>query len=283
MTTIETFADTACSLGEGPLWHPLRSQLFWFDINQGTLNTRIGLASQTWHFKGHVSAAGWVDQDTLLIADETSLRRFNISTGLSEQVCALEADNPITRTNDGRADPQGGFWIGTMGKSLEPGAGAIYRYYRGELRRLYAPWTVPNATCFAPDGGHAYFTDTPTGRIWRQRLNGDGWPSGEPHAFLDLDPAHYRPDGAVIDADGRFWCAHYGHAKLTCHGPDGIEQASYALPARQTTCPAFAGAGSGRLFITSAAHNLTEPTKADGTIATLVVDARGQAEHRVVL
>ena len=34
---MQVFSDTACALGEGPLWHPERSELFWFDILGKTL------------------------------------------------------------------------------------------------------------------------------------------------------------------------------------------------------------------------------------------------------
>ena len=57
----------------------------------------------------------------------------------------LEADRPGTRSNDGRADPHGGFWIGTMSKTAAEGEGAIYRYYRGEVRRLHPGITIPNS------------------------------------------------------------------------------------------------------------------------------------------
>ena len=73
-----------------------------------------------------------------MIAHETSLLLFNLNSRESEKIVDLEADDPITRSNDGRADPWGGFWIGTMGKKLEKDAGAIYRYYRGELRTSHA-------------------------------------------------------------------------------------------------------------------------------------------------
>lgn len=63
--------------------------------------------------------------NTLLIASESALMRFDIPNGKSETLCPLEADNRATRSNDGRADPWGGFWIGTMGKGCELGAGAI--------------------------------------------------------------------------------------------------------------------------------------------------------------
>ncbi len=75
--------------------------------------------------------------DHLLIASETALFRFSLTTGLRRDLCLLEAENTVTRSNDGRADLQGGFWIGTMGKNAEPGAGAIYRFFKGELRRAF--------------------------------------------------------------------------------------------------------------------------------------------------
>ena len=120
------------------------------------------------------SSAGWVDRDTLLVASETGLWRFDIESGERVLLQPLEDGNEATRSNDGRADPMGGFWIGTMGKGAAPGAGAIYRWYRGELRRLMAGISVSNSICFAPDGRTAYFADTPEGRIRRQPLDAEG-------------------------------------------------------------------------------------------------------------
>ena len=170
------FDDTQCSLGEGPLWRPLREQLFWFDIN----NHRLHTVGQLWQFETFVSAAGWVDKDHLLIASALELFLFNLQTGDRKTICPLEADNPMTRSNDGRADPQGGFWIGTMGQNLETGAGAIYRFYKGELRKVYSDISVSNSICFSPEGKNAFYTDTPTQIIMRQALDEDGWPTGAP-------------------------------------------------------------------------------------------------------
>ena len=130
------FDDRPCALGEGPLWHPERKQLFWFDIVGKSLMAQAPDAQISWQFSEHVSAAGWVDRDTLLMASETGLWRFDLANGQKELIVPLEADNPVTRSNDGRADPWGGYWIGTMGKNAEKGAGAIYRFWKGELRQL---------------------------------------------------------------------------------------------------------------------------------------------------
>lgn len=273
------YDETPCILGEGPLWHPERNELFWFDIVGKTLHRK----GQSWHFPGHVSAAGWIDRDTLLIASETGLHRFDLATGRSEIVVALESDKPGNRSNDGRADPWGGFWIGTMSKTEEAGAGAFYRYYKGELRQLWGGITVTNAQCFAPDGSTACFSDTARQTVMRVSLDRDGWPKGEPEVYLDLASEGLYPDGAVIDAAGRFWNAQWGAGRVACYDPDGTLVTTVPLPATQTTCPAFGGPDLRTLFCTSAARDLTDGKAAHGQTFAVAVDATGQAEHRVIL
>ena len=141
----EVHDATPCALGEGPLWHPERGQLYWFDILGHRLHTREGGRTRTVQFEEHVSAAGWVDDTSLLIASETRLFLFDVERERAEDVEGLEADNRLTRSNDGRADPWGGFWIGTMAKDGADSAGAIYRYWNGRLTGLYDGISIPNA------------------------------------------------------------------------------------------------------------------------------------------
>ena len=124
----------ACHLGEGAFWHPLRRQFFWFDIVNGHLLSQDRTGPRLWKFPEMVSAAGWVSEDVLLIAGERDLFLFDLETEEVESLVDLEAGNPSNRSNDGRADRQGGFWIGTMAKASpeRKGAGAIYRFFKGE-------------------------------------------------------------------------------------------------------------------------------------------------------
>jgi len=282
--TASVFDPRPCELGEGPLWHPARGQLFWFDI----LGKRLLTEGQDRVFNRHVSAAGWVGQGTLLIATETDLMRLDLDTGAQDSVAPVEADNPLTRSNDGRADPWGGFWIGTMGKRAEPGAGAIYRYYRGEVRRLFGQITIPNAICFLPDGGHAHFADTARGIVWRQPLSDtDGWPVGEPEIYLDHGEDGPHPDGAVVDADGNFWCAEWGSSRVRCYDPGGRVLQEVRLPVSQPSCPAFGGPDLRDLYITTAREHLSAAALAAEPLAGQVFIAegmaQGQAEHEVIL
>ena len=282
------YDNRVCALGEGPLWHPERQQLFWFDILGKRLLSRDGETPLDWQFDAHVSAAGWIDRTTLLIASEVELFTFDLDTGTCRHICPLEADNPVTRSNDGRADPWGGFWIGTMGKEMEPGAGAIYRWYRGALRQLYPGITVSNSICFCPHRKYAYYTDTLARVIMRQPLDAaSGWPSGAPKAFVDLTPDRLNPDGAVVDSDGVLWSAQWGASRVAAYGPDGRFLRSVPVDAVQTSCPAFGGPGLDTLYCTSAATGLSpdrldrQPT--NGMTFAAPGLARGQAEHRVVL
>ncbi|MEL6607742.1 MAG: SMP-30/gluconolactonase/LRE family protein [Pseudomonadota bacterium] len=272
-----------CDLGEGPLWHPKRQELFWFDIIGKTLHSQ----AQLWSFDEHVSAAGWVDHDTLLVASETALFRFDLTDGSRTDICPLEADNPVTRSNDGRADPYGGFWIGTMGKEAEANAGAIYRFYKGELRKLVPDVTISNAICFAPDGQTAYYTDTTDGRIMAWSLDADGWPSGAARVFADLSAEDFGADGAVVDADGNMWNAQWGASRVACYAPDGTFSRAVDLPAKHVTCPAFGGADLTTLFCTSATQGLAPPVidtdPVQGQTFQIENVAKGQAEHQVIL
>lgn len=272
------FDSRRCALGHGMLWHPERGQAFWVDI----LGQRVLTTGAAWEFDAQVSALGWIDRDRLLVATESALQLLDLRSGGRTVVAALAADSAGSRSNDGRADPSGGFWIATMDKRAAEGGGTIRRLYRGELRVLVRGLTIPNAIAFAPDGMSASYADTRQQIVWRQRLGRDGWPVGAPTVFLDLREAGLNPDGAVFDTDGNLWLALWGAGRVACYGPDGRERARVALPAIQPTRPAFGGAGLDMLLVTTAAVGATGPD--DGRCFKVTgLGVTGQAEHRVIL
>lgn len=275
--TAKVFDATQCLLGEGPLWHPERQALFWFDV----INKRLYGEGRVRQFDERVSAAGWVDHDTLLVASETQLFTLDLETGTQRHIAPLEADNSITRSNDGRADPFGGFWIGSMGRRFEKGAGAIHRYYRGTVETLYTDITVANAICFTPDRQFAYYTDTPARQVMRQALDTEGWPKDAPEVFIDTRDEGLNPDGAVVDMEGCLWIAQWGSARVARYGADGSFMGAVSVGARQSSCPAFGGPDLSTLYVTSAAVKLDGPM--EGKTFVCETQATGQREHRVIL
>lgn len=271
-----------CELGEGPLWHPIRGELFWFDILNRTLHSK----AQSWTFPEIVSAAGWIDRDRLLIASETGLSRFDLATGDREGIAQL--GSPATRSNDGRADRQGGFWFGVMGKRAEKELGAIWRWHKGELRMLFPGIAIPNAICFTPDGRAAHFTDTLTGQVMKVALDTDGWPKGAPQVWLDLTAEGLNPDGAVVDAAGLFWNAQWGAGRVAAYAPDGSFVRAVETPgASQSSCPAFGGADLSTLYVTTALENMDAAARAmypaSGQVFAFDGIAKGLPEAQVAI
>ena len=259
------FDDTPCTLGEGVFWHPERGSLFWFDILAGRLFERSQAgACLHWDFGEPASAAARITGSRLLVATASGLQNFDLDTGKGTALARFEQGPVKTRSNDGRADRQGGFWIGTMGLGAETGAGAIYRYYKGELRPLVTSVSIPNGIAFTPSGDAGYYTDTKDKRVWRQPLDGEGWPDGAPELYLDLRAEGLNPDGAVVDADGHYLSAQWGAARVARYAPDGTCVDVIALPANQTSCPAFGGENLDQLFVTTAREGLSpEALEAD--------------------
>lgn len=276
--TVSILCDIACELGEGPSYDRHTDTLWWFDIaGRRLLEWRFGEAAARVHelpFMASVLAR--IDDAHQLIASEHGLHIREIATGALTLHQPIEADNPATRSNDGRVHPSGALWVGTMSKKHEHGAGAIYWYFRGELRLLYPGITIPNAICFSPDGGTAYFADTETNRIMRVACEPEtGLPVGEPELFFDNAGNEGWPDGAVCDAEGVVWNTRWGGGVLDAYSPGGERIRSIAIPARRTSCPAFIGADAGKFAVTTAWQGMDAAARAADPNAgfTFVVDA----------
>jgi sugar lactone lactonase YvrE len=168
-----------------------------------------------------------------------------------------------------------------MGKQMEPAAGAIYRYYKGECRKLVAGVSVSNAICFSPEGDFAYFADTKTRQIMRWSLGAEGWPKGDPALWIDMQPDALRPDGAVVDAEGLLWNAQWGAGRVACYDQQGLLVDVVSVPTPQSSCPAFGGHDLKSLYVTTAADGMTDAGA--GMTYCCDLDVVGQTEHKVLL
>ena len=235
------------------------------------------------------SAIAIIDDERQLIATETGLHVRDVATGKLTLHTPIEADNPLTRSNDSRVHPCGAFWVGTMGKGEEKGAGSIYWFFKGELRTLYTGITVSNSICFSQDGTIAYYTDTATGLLMRVACDpATGLPVGEPKVFVDHRSSKGYVDGSVVDRDGVLWNAVWGgKARRRPIRPTAHCCATIAVPATQSSCPAFVGAKADRLAVTSAWKGKDDKQrKLDpqaGMTFLLDIPVNGRFEPRVLI
>lgn len=290
MSAVTVFSDVVCELGEGPSYDAAARAMFWFDINgRRLLEKRDGSDETIVHALPFMaSAIAAIDEERQLVASETGLHVRDRATGRLTLHTPIEADNAATRSNDSRVHPCGAFWIGTMPKDEGSKSGAIYWFFRGELRQLYPGIGIPNSICFSPDGTVAYFTDTGTGLLMRVDCDpASGLPKGDPAVILDWRGKHGWIDGSVVDAEGVLWNARWGAGALDAWSPDGGHVRTIDIPATQSSCPAFLGPASSRIVVTSAWKGMSAEQRAADPHAgkTFLVDlpVRGRLEPRVIL
>ena len=103
-------------LGEGPVWDAHQNHLYWVDIKQSTL-WRWSWADnqvQSWKLDVRASALTMCDQGGLVLAAEQSIYHFDPATNTLNKLLTLPQEPSHNRTNDGKCDPFGHFWVGTM-------------------------------------------------------------------------------------------------------------------------------------------------------------------------
>jgi sugar lactone lactonase YvrE len=287
---VSILSDHTCHLGEGPTYDPRSDTLFWFDIlGKKLLEKQTGSGETVVRDLPEImSALAVIDEGRQLLLGESGLSLRDVKTGAITPYFQIEADNPATRSNDARVHPSGALWLGTMGKQAEPGAGSIYWFCKGELRKLVSDISIPNSICFSPDGTAAYYTDTKVNRLYRVPCDPvTGAPVGEAQLFFDHSGQRGGLDGSVVDADGVLWNARWGAACIDAYSPDGRRIRTIPLPTGQPSCPAFVGAAADRLAVTSAWEHMDEAARRVDPQAgmTLLLDlpVKGRFEPRVLI
>ncbi|HEV7309824.1 SMP-30/gluconolactonase/LRE family protein [Ensifer sp.] len=256
--------EAVSALGEGPTFDPATGTAWWFNIvGQELHELHLESGRKSVHalpFLGSVLAV--IDPARQLIASDKGLFVRDTQTGQLTPLATLE-DKPANRSNDGRVHPSGSLWIGTMGRGAENEAGAIYHVAGTKVTRLYDRISIPNSICFSPDGAAGYFVDSRVNKMMRVELDAaTGMPKAEPTVLIDGKPHPGDIDGSVCDAEGLIWNARWGTGSVDIYTPDGSLVARHALPATQTSCPAFIGDKADRLLVTSAWQGMDEAQRA---------------------
>ncbi len=267
----ELVLDARAALGEGPIWDAERQSLLWVDIDENEIHQfdpRTGTDLAVTVDAG-VTAVAVRERGGLVAATLNGFAFVSMAGGVAEieTIAEPEAGAEGNRMNDGKCDPTGRFWAGSMAYSEVDPTGSLYVLDTDlSVRSVVSGVTISNGLGWSPPGTAMYYIDTVTCTV----------------SVMDFDPitgeaSHHRhlfeagteadmPDGMTVDSDGCLWVAFWGGNAVRRYSPAGELLAVIDVPAAQVTSCSFGGPGLADLYITTASHGL-DPSEAAATQA----------------
>ena len=239
--------DSRCTLGESILWCERRGVLYWTDILAAELwrHDPTSGHTHTWSLPSPLACLALGEDGRLLLGMANGLHVSDVEAQLDareltiSKLVDVEAGDPMTRINDGRADRHGGFVFGTKSEhaDLRP-AGRFYQYTAAHgVRELALPRAaIPNSICFDRSGTRMYFCDSVMPRILQCRYDAATASVSDTAVFVGLDTTGAEPDGSIVDNEDAVWNAQWGAGRVVRYRPDGGIDRIVQVPARQASC-----------------------------------------------
>ncbi len=258
--SVELVVQQHCKTGESPVWDAARACLWWVDINGPHLFQLIPAtgAVACWDFAEAIGCVAIRADGTLLLALRSGLIRFDPATGVQSHSAPAPYDPKTYRFNDGKTDPQGRFWVGTMHEPRTERSAELYCLTETGLESRAGDVMVSNGLAWSPDGTRMYHSDTRAQAIYTYPMDPATGHLGARSVFAALPPEGGRPDGAAMDVEGGYWSAQFAGGRILRFNPDGVITDEIRLPVSRPTMVAFGGPDRQTLYITSACEGLTE-------------------------
>ncbi|AKJ31714.1 SMP-30/gluconolactonase/LRE family protein [Caldimonas brevitalea] len=251
-------------LGESPVWHPDEQALYYCDIAGHQLR-RFDPHTHTldtWTFDTNVCHCAPTPKGGVVLAMRDGLWRFDLRRGQREAIVSPPPYDPAQeRFNDGKSDPAGRLWSGTIYEPRKPPLAALYRLdVDGVLTRQADGLTVCNGIAWSPDARRMYWSDTTSHTVFVSDFDLERGSVANTRVFArfdlkregqSLDDYGGRPDGAAVDVEGNYWTAMFEGSRLLQLSPEGAVLREVRLPVRCPTMPCFGGADLKTLYVTT--------------------------------
>lgn len=244
--------DAKVGVGETPFWHPGEKKLYWIDVDKKILNTFDPISKSENHFSLEKMPGTAVPIDTggVVVALRDGVYTLNLKTNAFKLLVAPEKDLPDNWLNDGKCDPAGRFWVGSMGPKYKA---SLYRINSsGKCDKMLDSITISNGIVWSLDNTKMYYIDSPTMEVRQFDYDNSTGNISNPKAVIKFPEGVGSPDGMAIDSKGNLWIAHWGGACVSCWNPNtGKMIAKVEVPAQNVTACAFGGKNLETLYITT--------------------------------
>jgi sugar lactone lactonase YvrE len=264
---VEVVVAAHCELGEGPLWDARTGRIAWVDIlgRQVYLHDPATGATESIATPLDVGAIVPRRAGGFMAALQDGF--WIVGDGPARRVATVPEARPELRFNDGKCDPAGRFWAGTMPYDEVSPVGALYRLDRdGSVARILDGVTISNGLAWSGDGTTFSYIDTPTRRVDAFSYDATTGEITNRRTVVEIPEAAGWPDGMTIDAEDGLWVALWGGSAVHRYVNGRLDRV-VALPVSQPTSCAFGGANLDELYITSAWKGLSTDARREEPLA----------------
>lgn len=259
---VECVLPWKAEVGESPVWHPGERRLYWIDI-QGKHVHRFdpsAHSNESFDLPEIVTCIQLRASAGLVLTLEKHFAFFDPATERLEKLSAVEQDLPKNRFNDGKCDPQGRFWAGTMdAKDWKDPSGNLFRMQADRsMSRIRSHVVCANGSGWSPDGRTMYHTESFRYAIFAYDFDPATGDISNRRTFAEVDPnSGGFPDGMTVDAEGFVWSNQVGLGKIVRYDPHGKIERTVQLPVPRATDCTFGGEELTTLYVTSARETMT--------------------------
>jgi sugar lactone lactonase YvrE len=281
--------------GEGAVWHEAEQALYWCDINRFLIHRyepRDG-SVRSWFFDHVVSALALTDRDdTLAVALGSRLILWKPGTDERRDHIFQLPGWPRVRLNDGRVDPRGSFWLGSMRNNVNPdgscgdAGGLDGKLFRIDPDGAVSEWRtdvgVANTLVWSPDRTRFYFADTLLNAIRVYSYDAaTGAIANEQPFFTGYERG--LPDGSAMDSEGYLWNCRYNGGCIVRVAPDGEVDSIVEMPVSKITTCTFGGPDLRTLYVTTASNDAPAGERLAGSLFAIDTQVSGQKENRFAI
>lgn len=258
----ELILDAKATLGEGAIWNQKEKILYWIDIEKGILHkfNPVSAKDEQFNLNKRIGTVVPSEKGGLLVALEDGIYHYNLLTDSISFIVNPAENSFEIRFNDGKCDPAGRLWAGTMSLTGKQKAGALYCLNNnGDIEKKIDSVSISNGIVWSLDNKKMYYIDTPTGKVKEYDYdNATGKISFLRDAVV-IPPDMGYPDGMTIDSKGNLWIALWGGSAVGCWDPNSGELIyKIDVPVLNVTSCAFGGENLETLFITTASLGIQQ-------------------------
>jgi sugar lactone lactonase YvrE len=305
----QTVVPATYALGESPFWHPQEQMLYWVDISgKQVLRADIYMGTvEAWDVPSEPGCIAPAVSGGLVLALRDGVYRASSWGGPLRLLAKLDYEPTYHRANDGKCDPLGRFWVGTLDETRTARNAALYCIDARRMAQTGAPLvervlgapslpaTTANGLAFSPDNRHLYWTDTPSHTVWAWDQEADSATLSGQRVFASFKPKpegwlvdpqdannggyRGRPDGAAVDVQGNYWVAMFEGRRVCQFAANGDLLAEFHVPLQCPTAICFGGENLKTLYLTSARHHRSlselDAFPLSGSVLSMRVEAPG--------